>query len=77
MARYLILNPRSDDAFVGLTNEAARDASTPEDLEARLRTQYPKAVVRPRQLEAEPNVVWYVYRDGRWVLSTEGSRSDE
>jgi hypothetical protein len=24
-------------------------------------------VVRPRELSAESEVVWYVYRDGRWT----------
>lgn len=40
-----------------------------EDLEAILRTRYPDAVVRPRELEAEETVVWYVYRDGHWIRS--------
>jgi hypothetical protein len=73
LKRYLIMNPLNDDAFVELANEAARDATTPEDLQASLRERYPKAVVRPRLLEAEPHVVWYVYRDGRWVMSSEGT----
>jgi hypothetical protein len=39
------------------------------ELERRLRTSYPSAVVRPRDLANEPFVVWYVYRDGHWVPS--------
>jgi hypothetical protein len=39
----------------------------PSDLEATLRTTYPLAVVRRRELASESFEVWYVYRDGHWV----------
>lgn len=43
--------------------------SSPHDLEAILRSRYPTAVVRPRELEGERAEVWYVYRDGHWIRS--------
>ncbi len=69
----LILNPRSDTAFV----EAVRAIETdqlagPDDLAQRLRSACPGIVVRPRELSSERAVVWYVYRDGHWT--SEGSR---
>lgn len=39
----------------------------PHDLEAALRTQYPKAVVRRRELAGESFEVWYAYREGHWI----------
>ena len=73
MRPILILNPRSDPAFVqrvrGIEGDGLR---TPADLAAALREWYPDVVVRPRELSSEPAVVWYVYRDGRWT--SEGRR---
>jgi hypothetical protein len=64
----LILNPRYDDAFVSLAERVVADADvTPVTLEAQLREKYPKAIVRVRDLSSEAGLVWYVYRDGRWV----------
>lgn len=40
-------------------------SDTPAELEARLRRLFPRVVVRPRALWAEPEA-WYVYRDGAW-----------
>jgi hypothetical protein len=64
----LHLNPSDDDAFVavvdGLLAGGLRDAG---ELQRRLRDSYPGALVRPRDLAFEPFVVWYVYRDGRWI----------
>jgi hypothetical protein len=63
----LIVNPRSDIRFVQLvaelTTSAGRDAA---DLQASLRTVFPDAVVRRRELSSESTEMWYVYRDGRW-----------
>jgi hypothetical protein len=68
MAVLLILNPRHDAAFARLANELVADGTrAPEALEAALRHTYPSATVRPRVLAGEPEVVWYVYRDGRWT----------
>jgi hypothetical protein len=68
MRPLLIINPRSDGAFVELADRLVRAAlSRPEELEARLRERYPHAAVRERTLSGEPVVTWYVYREGRWT----------
>ncbi len=66
----LFLNPADDLAFAREV-ERSMDEGVAEaaELERRLRSVYPRAVVRPRDLSSEPNVVWYVYRDGHWVAS--------
>jgi hypothetical protein len=64
----LIVNPPDDEAFVDLVEQlVAREATTIADLQAALRGHYPQAVVHLREISAEPVVVWYVYRDGRWI----------
>ena len=64
----LHLNPSDDSTFAGvvtrLLNGGLRDAG---EFQLRLRDTYPGALVRPRDLAHEPFVVWYVYRDGRWI----------
>jgi hypothetical protein len=68
----LILNPRYDDRFVGRVQYLmASGADSPERLQELLRGQFPTAIVRPRALSGEPQRVWYVYRDGRWVNGAE------
>lgn len=67
MHRVLVINPRSDQHFVARAEEAATDAATAEELQGRLRVDYPRAVVRLRQISGESDLVWYVYREGRWV----------
>jgi hypothetical protein len=63
----LIINPRSDVRFVERVTELAADAGTdPSALEAGLRVDHPKALVRRRELSSESTEMWYVYRDGRW-----------
>jgi len=66
----LHLNPSDDSAFAAdvarLLDSGIRDAGV---VQQRLRNLYPDALVRPRDLAFEPFVVWYVYRDGRWVHS--------
>jgi hypothetical protein len=71
MQRVLVINPRSDDQFVTRAEEAAAHSASEGQLQSTLREQYPKALVRPRQISGESEVVWYVYRDGRWI-SPEG-----
>ena len=66
MAATLVINPRSDEEFVGFVSRVAMAANTAAALEASLRRRYPRAVVRPRELEGERTDVWYVYRDGHW-----------
>lgn len=64
----VILNPRSDARFVKLVSELMADAiREPADLQTGLRTVFPEAVVRRRELSSESTEVWYVYRDGRWT----------
>jgi hypothetical protein len=64
--------PRDDTDFVARVDLVARDSQSPADLERRLRTTYPRVVVRARDLSGDQTQVWYVYREGAW----EASRSD-
>ena len=80
MRPVLIINPTTDQPFAEHVWSLLDDASTPGSVQAALRERYPDAVVRPREISAERHVVWYVYRDGRWVPSLprpEGARRDE
>jgi hypothetical protein len=67
MAPTLLVYPPNDSAFVGnahlLVDNGVISAT---ELQRRLRLEYPRAVVHVRMLSGEPNVIWYVYRDGRW-----------
>jgi hypothetical protein len=64
----LVLNPRSDAAFVAFAEAVLADGVTmPDAFQDRLRKRYPRAVVRQRELASEQFTIWYCYRDGRWV----------
>ena len=64
----LVLNPRSDIAFVAFAEAVlANGVTTPDAFQERLRERYPRSVVRQRELASEPFTIWYCYRDGRWV----------
>jgi hypothetical protein len=64
----VILNPRTDARFVELVSELMADAvGEPDGFQRGLRSEYPDAVVRRRDLSSESTEVWYVYRDGRWT----------
>ena len=77
MRPRLVINPPSDAAFVAFAKLSLDDAVTStEELERRLHSRYPRAVVHARQLADEPVVVWYVYRDGRWVPASLGGGVD-
>lgn len=65
--RVIFSNPANDTDFVSFVSSAAEGAETPERLEAVLRSRYRAAQVRARVLDGELSVVWYVYREGRWV----------
>jgi hypothetical protein len=66
----IIANPPTDPEFRELIHSALQTGGwRPGDLEAILRTRYPDAVVRRRELDADPVEVWYVYRDGHWIRS--------
>jgi len=67
LVRAFVINPRRDKEFVALVEAEGPTAGSPGALEAALRQDYPRAVVRPRQLEGERSEIWYVYRDGTWV----------
>jgi hypothetical protein len=63
----LIVNPRSDVRFVQFVAERTADSGADAaHLEASLRSKFPEAVVRRRELSSESTEMWYVYRDGRW-----------
>ena len=65
--------PSGDAAFRAAVEAAleAADAGTPIALERRLRWLYPEVVVRRRDLSGETQPVWYAYRDGTYVASSE------
>ena len=66
----LISIPRDDELFRDHVERLALSVSAaPSALQAALRTLYPDAVVRARDLTGERGVVWYVYRDGHWTRS--------
>jgi hypothetical protein len=64
----LFINPRLDAEFVDRVTSGASAAASPEDLRSRLSRWYPNVTVRRRALEGERAEVWYVYRDGHWVV---------
>ena len=63
----LITNPANDVAFRDHAESALREGQSVAELQQILRGEYPRAIVRPRDLEGERKVVWYVYREGHWV----------
>ncbi len=70
----LFLNPADDQAFRRSVDDALADGSIgATELQRRLRDDFPRAVVRPRDLASERLTVWYVYREGHWV-GGEGDR---
>ena len=70
----IVTNPPDDADFREMVDQLlAQGLSRPGELERALRTRYPVAVVRRRELAAERFDVWYVYRDGHWIRS----RDDE
>lgn len=71
MRTVLVLNPATDPEFTRLATESLEGVSAPAELEAALRNTYPKCVVRAREISSEARVVWYVYRDGRWIPSVQ------
>jgi hypothetical protein len=64
----LVTNPVDDHDFATAAQELL-DAGI-LDLDAfreRLRLSYPEADAHPREIVGERVLIWYVYRDGRWV----------
>jgi hypothetical protein len=73
MSITLVLNPRADPKFVALAEAIVADGiAEPLDLQARLRQDYPGAIVRARELDGEAQSIWYVYRDGHWIPAADG-----
>ena len=61
----VIAVPSNDDEFGQFVREASGPSLAVAALEARLRSRYPRARVRPNELSGR-DAVWYAYRDGRW-----------
>jgi len=76
MARpVLMINPRDDAEFVSyVERQVAAGADSISALQDGIRERYPDAVVRKRELSGEWAVVWYVYREGRWVRPVGAAR---
>jgi hypothetical protein len=66
----VVANPPGDRVFRNMIDAFLMSGGgPPAKLEEALRTMYPEAVVRPRELSGETFDVWYVYRDGHWIRS--------
>jgi hypothetical protein len=68
----LVVNPRTDASFVAFVREQldGLNDDDPTALQLRLRERHPAATVHARLLSSESSIVWYVYREGRWIPST-------
>jgi hypothetical protein len=64
----LVVNPADDGLFAEFAQIIVEDDTmTIAEFERHLRAVYPRAAVHARLLAAEPGLIWYVYREGRWV----------
>ena len=64
----IVRNPPDDQALEKAIEEILDSGVIdPAAAQERLRERYPRAIVRPRELDAERTPVWYVYREGRWT----------
>lgn len=64
----VIANPVNDRQFrTVIDGYLVAGGRQPDELEAALRTRWPHAVVRRRELTGERTVVWYAYREGHWI----------
>jgi hypothetical protein len=75
MKPTLVVNPAGDDVFAAFAEVLVHDAMSTAELERRLHAVYPRAAVHARELAGESIIVWYVYRDGHWVLPRPGTGS--
>jgi hypothetical protein len=73
MRPTLVVNPTADEPFASRARAlVAQGLDTVGSLQTALRDAgYPRTVVRARELSSEPAQVWYVYREGAWVPSSE------
>lgn len=65
----LMTNPADDARFRAAADAALQDGQPVAEFQQLLRRDYPRAVVRARDLAGERRLLWYVYRDGRWVAA--------
>jgi hypothetical protein len=73
MRPTLVVNPTADEPFATRARTLVEEGiDTIGALQTALREAgYPRTVVRARELSSEPAQVWYVYREGAWVPSSE------
>jgi hypothetical protein len=73
MRPTLVVNPTADEPFATSARTLVEEGiDTIGALQTALREAgYPRTVVRARELSSEPAQVWYVYREGAWVPSSE------
>ena len=71
----LVTNPAFDIAFRDRAEAALQEGQSVHELQQILRGDYPRTVVRARDLAGERQLVWYVYRDGHWVAGDDGSNA--
>lgn len=70
MRPTLITNPTNDVVFADFAQTLVdHGAGSTDELEGRLRDEYPSSTVHARELVGESAVIWYVYREGRWIVS--------
>lgn len=67
----LVTNPADDADFHDDAEAALDEVQGVSELQASLRRDYPSTVVRARDLAGERPIMWYVYRDGHWVMRHE------
>jgi PAS domain S-box-containing protein len=77
-APIVVTIPSSDVSFQAAVEAALQqlEESTPSSLEASVRRVYPRALVAPREISAEPLQIWYSYRDGRFTGSGDSGWAD-
>jgi hypothetical protein len=64
----LVINPVDDHAFAAATQQLLDEGILElDEFSDRLRVTYPDAAAHPREIAGEPILIWYVYREGRWV----------
>ena len=72
----LVCNPVDDREFAAAAERLLDDGFLAlDDFRRQLQLIYPASAVHRREIVAEPVVIWYVYRDGRWVNAR--SKPDE
>jgi hypothetical protein len=76
---HLVTNPADDQEFRQFAMQVVSADGDPVAFLERLRQRYPLAAVHQRTLSGEPWLVWYVYREGRWIgrSGPEGEIRDE